>query len=73
MTSSTLVCPACKAECLDVRNYISMMVLRQDVALFTLKCPTCGATVSTLQSIPRELIEEVQSIAVELGAGMCRV
>ena len=50
-----------------------MMVLRQDAALFTLKCPTCGATVSTLQSIPRELIEEVQSIAVELGAGMCRV
>lgn len=55
---------------MDVRAYESMMVLRPDLALFTLLCPHCAARISAIHSIPPALREEVQFAAIELGAGM---
>jgi len=72
MVATKLTCPACGAENLDVRQYDSMMVLRKDTALFTLSCPKCSTKVSSVQSIPQELAEEVVFAADELGAGMGR-
>ena len=66
----SLVCPACGAGDLDVRSYEAMMVLRPDMALFTLACPHCGTRLSSLQSIPASLRDEVTFAAIELGAGM---
>ncbi|MCI8424860.1 MAG: UDP-N-acetylmuramoylalanyl-D-glutamate--2,6-diaminopimelate ligase [Adlercreutzia sp.] len=66
----TLTCPACHGAELDVRTFDSMMVLRRDLALFTLTCPQCAARISSLQPIPPSLREEVQFAAIELGAGM---
>ena len=63
-------CPACGASDVDVLTYDSMMVLRPDVALFSLTCPRCGAKVSSLQPIPAALRDEVRFAAIELGAGM---
>lgn len=71
MTKS-MSCPACGLENLDVCTYDSMMVLRRDVALFTLHCPRCGAQVSGVQPIPLQLREEVRFAALEVGAGMGR-
>lgn len=65
-----VTCPACGATGLDVCDYDSMMVLRADVALFTLPCPACGTAVSSVQPIPPRLREEVQFAAIEVGAGM---
>ena len=48
-------CPACGAADLDVCRYDSMMVLRSDLAFFTLRCPQCGTKVSALQPIPLAL------------------
>ena len=47
-----------------------MMVLRPDMALFTLACPHCGTRLSSLLPIPASLREEVEFAAIELGAGM---
>ena len=66
----TVKCPTCQATDLDVRAYDSMMVLRPNLALFSLACPHCAATVSAIQPIPPSLREEVQFAAIELGAGM---
>ncbi|MEG0071311.1 MAG: UDP-N-acetylmuramoylalanyl-D-glutamate--2,6-diaminopimelate ligase [Raoultibacter sp.] len=63
-------CPACGATGFDLAEYESMMVLRADTALFTLRCPTCGAEVSSVAHIPAFLREEVRFAAIELGAGM---
>ncbi|MGI6045758.1 MAG: UDP-N-acetylmuramoylalanyl-D-glutamate--2,6-diaminopimelate ligase [Eggerthellaceae bacterium] len=65
-----LSCPTCSANDLSVCNYESMMVLRQDVALFSVRCPHCGTVVTTLQTIPLQLREEVRYAAHEVGAGM---
>ena len=65
-----VTCPACGAGDLDVRTFDSMMVLRPNLALFSLACPHCAATVSAIQPIPSSLREEVQFAAIELGAGM---
>ncbi len=65
-----VVCPACGAHDLDVCAYDAMLVVRSDLALFTLTCPACGASVSTLQRIPLQLREEVRFAAIEVGAGM---
>ncbi|MEY8459934.1 UDP-N-acetylmuramoylalanyl-D-glutamate--2,6-diaminopimelate ligase [Eggerthellaceae bacterium 24-137] len=67
---TTLTCPACGASDMDVRAYESMMVLRPDLALFTLSCPHCAARISAIHPIPPALREEVQFAAIELGAGM---
>lgn len=50
-------------------SYDSMMVLSQKLALFTLRCPSCGSRVSTVQPIPAELREVVQFAAIEVNAG----
>ena len=67
-----LTCPACKAADIDVCHYDSMMVLRKDLALFSVRCPHCGAVVTGVQGIPRQLREEVRFAALEVGAGMGR-
>lgn len=67
-----LVCPACGASGLDVCQYDSMMVVRADLAMFTLPCPSCGTKVSSMQIIPPQLREEVKFAAIEIGAGMGR-
>ena len=51
-------------------TYDTMLVVRADLALFTLACPSCGAKVSTLQRIPLQLREEVRFAAIEVDAGM---
>lgn len=63
-------CPACGSRSLDVKCYRSLMVLSPKRALFTLRCPSCGTVVSTLQPIPAELREEIRFAAIEVGAGM---
>ncbi|OUO87005.1 UDP-N-acetylmuramoylalanyl-D-glutamate--2,6-diaminopimelate ligase [Gordonibacter sp. An230] len=70
--SKGVSCPACGIEGLDVCRYEAMMVVRADLALFTLRCPRCGAVVSSMQRIPSELREEVRFAALEVGAGMGR-
>ncbi len=48
------------------------MVVRADLALFTVRCPHCDAAVSSIQPIPLQLREEVRFAAIEVGAGMGR-
>ena len=68
--ASSLTCPACKMADLDITAYESMMVLRPDLALFTLQCPLCRDRVSTLQTIPTTLQDDVRHAADAVGAGM---
>lgn len=63
-------CPACGCTDLDVCSYSSMMVVRRDLALFKIECPSCHTIVSALQPIPPRLREEVRFAAIEVGAGM---
>ncbi len=70
--SKNVTCPGCGASDLDVCRYEAMMVVGADLAMFTLRCPHCGAAVSSLQSIPPQLREEVRFAAIEVGAGMGR-
>lgn len=72
MVTTSITCPACGAHDLDVGHYESMMVLKTDVALFTLRCPHCSTVVSSVSTIPPHLREEVWFAAIELGAGMGR-
>ena len=67
-----LVCPSCGEIGIDVCKYKSMMVLRHDIALFSLECPSCGTRISALQPIPLALCEEIRCAALEVGAGMGR-
>ena len=67
-----LMCPACGSIDMNVCEYHSMMVLRCDLALFSLTCPSCGANVSAIRSIPDELREEIRCAALAVGAGMGR-
>lgn len=67
-----ITCPTCDKQSIDLRKYETMMVLREDMALFTVECPICGTTVSTVNQIPSELRDVVQCAATELGAGMGR-
>lgn len=68
--SNGVTCPACGEKGLDVCGYDSMLVVSADLAMFTLRCPRCGATVSSMQRIPQKLREEVRFAAIEVGAGM---
>lgn len=67
---STVACPTCGATDLDLCSYESMMVLRPNLALFSLTCPHCSTRLSSLQPIPAALRDEVMFTAIELGAGM---
>lgn len=64
-------CPTCGAE-LDITEYCSMMVVSQKTAMFTVKCPDCGAMVPSIHRIPESLRCEVEKAALDLGAGMGR-
>lgn len=70
--SRSMTCPACNATDLDLCRYEAMMVVRADLALFTLRCPRCGAMVSDIRPIPPQLREEVRFAAIEVRAGMGR-
>lgn len=65
-----LRCPKCGETDFDLAAYDSMMVLRVDMALFTLTCPECGASLTSLAAIPPSLRDEVRFAAIEVGAGM---
>lgn len=65
-----LACPSCGARDLDLLQYDSMMVLRPDLALFSIHCSHCATKVSTIQPVPAQLREEVRFAAIEVGAGM---
>ncbi len=67
-----MTCPACGATDLDLCQYDAMMVIRSDLALFTVVCPHCGTAASDIKSIPLQLREEVRFAAIEVGAGMGR-
>ena len=72
MVATTIACPACGASNLDISQYESMMVLKVDLALFTLHCPYCSSLVSSVHTIPSHLQKDVLYAAIELGAGMGR-
>ncbi len=65
-----MTCPHCGVRDLNLLNYNSLMVLREDLGLFTIACPNCGERVSSIQSIPKELQPEINLAAAEIGAGM---
>ncbi len=62
-------CPRCHHAAFDLRAYTSVMVLSQDIAMFNLRCPSCGAKITTLQPIPHDMREELHFAAIEVGAG----
>lgn len=72
MAQAKLICPACGGTRLDLRGYESMMVLSNECALFSVRCPDCKTTVSTVQMIPAELRSDVSRAAARVGAGMGR-
>lgn len=72
MASRRITCPNCHESELDAKRYDSMMVLKSDLALFTLRCPSCGARVSTIQSIPLSLRGQVAEAAAKVHAGMLK-
>ena len=65
-----MVCPNCGMRDLNLLNYSGLMLIRKDLGLFTMDCPNCNEKVSSVQALPKELEEEVRSVALELGAGM---
>ena len=67
-----LTCPECRKACIDFHDYESMIVVARDFALFTPRCPACGARVSSMQAIPEDMREEVRFAAIQVGAGMGR-
>ena len=64
----SLACPACSASRLDMRDCESMMALRGNLALFSVRCPTCSARISTIQPIPVEMRGEFMAAAKKVGA-----
>ena len=65
-----LICPSCGRRDLNLLNYSGLMMIREDLALFTMDCPNCNEKVSSIQAIPPMLQEEVRTVAAEIGAGM---
>ncbi|MEE8723098.1 MAG: UDP-N-acetylmuramoylalanyl-D-glutamate--2,6-diaminopimelate ligase [Eggerthellaceae bacterium] len=70
--ANRITCPNCGRIKFDLHDYESMIVIDDRHALFSLRCPTCGQTVSSVQAIPLDLREEVRFAAIEVGAGMGR-
>lgn len=70
--NASLNCPSCGTINLDLHKFESMMVVTSSCALFTVCCPTCGAHVAGLRTIPEDMHDEVQFAAIEVGAGMGR-
>lgn len=65
-----LDCPACECHCIDIHDHKAMMVLTPDLAHFTVPCPQCGCSVTSIQWIPLDMRDEVCNAALEVGAGM---
>lgn len=65
-----MVCPSCGTRDLNLRNYSSLLVLKEKVGLFTLVCPSCNAKVSSIQPIPDDLDDSIANAAAMLSAGM---
>lgn len=65
-----MVCPACGMRDLNLDEYVSLLVLKPQLGLFTLQCPSCQAKVSSIQPIPAELEPTVIEAAQKLNAGM---
>ncbi len=68
--SNTLFCPSCNMRDLNLTDYISLMVVKPGLGLFTLECPNCRAKITSIQAIPPELSDTVNKAAAELNAGM---
>lgn len=62
-------CPNC-GQALDLNSYSSMMLLSREQALFTVECPSCAETVTSVELIPPSLYEEIESAARKVHAGM---
>lgn len=69
----TLLCPSCHAQTLSVLDYESLLVLKRNFAMFTVRCPHCNTKISIMRSIPPILRKEVNFAAAEIGAGMGKV
>ena len=65
-------CPQCGSSALNLHRYESMIVVTPEYALFTVRCPQCDTSVSSLRPIPQDMRDEVQFAAIEVGAGMGR-
>ena len=72
MAARQISCPSCRESALDVQRFEKMMVLRDDLAMFGLCCPACGARVSTIQAIPLSLRGQVAEAAAKVHAGMLK-
>lgn len=66
----SFVCPVCGSTMLNMLDYESLMVMRRDLALFTIGCPSCDAKTSMLRPIPDCLRDEIGKAAREVHAGM---
>lgn len=66
----SFVCPHCASRRLNMLDYESLMVLRSDLGLFTIHCPSCGKKTSLLRPIPSCLSDEVAHAAQQADAGM---
>lgn len=67
---TVVICPACGAKEFDLHRYDSMMLLSEQLALFTLECPVCQTVVSSVCVVPEDMTEEVARAAEQMGAGM---
>ncbi len=65
-----ILCPSCGLGELDLLDYVSLMVIRQGLGLFTVSCPHCKSKISSIQTIPASLTNEVELAAKKVGAGM---
>lgn len=68
--SVAVTCKVCGSTNFDLHDYDSMMVLSREVALFTLRCPDCGASVTAPCAIPEDLLPAIEETARRIGAGM---
>lgn len=69
----TFLCPSCHAQTISVLDYESLMALKRNLALFTVRCPRCGTKISMIRPIPPILRNEMNLAAAEAGAGMGRM
>lgn len=63
-------CARCSSTEFDLHDFETMMVLCEQLALFTLRCPYCGSHVAAVCVIPEDMLPMVRSAALEVGAGM---
>ncbi|MBQ9069661.1 MAG: UDP-N-acetylmuramoylalanyl-D-glutamate--2,6-diaminopimelate ligase [Eggerthellaceae bacterium] len=65
-------CAKCGSTEFDLREFESMMVLCDQLALFGLRCSRCRSHVFAVCVIPHELQPQIEAAAAKLGAGMGR-